>query len=129
MADISITNAVPGVPSYPVDPFVPSENAAPVQKNIEFPQPSEAAQQDQFEQDRFLKREDAQKAVDELNTIIDGMANQRLEFGLYDGTGQLFVRVLDRRNNQVIKVMPPEELLQLKSTLRDALGNFMDTRS
>jgi uncharacterized FlaG/YvyC family protein len=52
--------------------------------------------------------------------------NSRLDFDLYDGTGILVVRVVDRETNRVIKTMPPEKLLELRRKIAEAVGMILD---
>lgn len=56
------------------------------------------------------------------------------EDGLYsvhfetdDRTDGLIVKIVDRENDEVIRQVPAEELLELKSILADLRGNIIDT--
>lgn len=71
---------------------------------------------------------DDQSLVDEvqsLNKLLRGL-NSRLQFDVYEGTDQLFVQVVDRKSNEVVRTMPPEELLRLKSRIAEAVGVIVD---
>ena len=74
-------------------------------------------------------REDAERELDRLNKILEGVGS-RLKFDLY-GEGaakQFFVKVVDRESNTVLKMMPSEEVLNLRSRIRDAVGLLLDER-
>lgn len=72
-----------------------------------------------------VNREILQRALDKLNRLAESF-NQQLKFGLYEGTDQLYVQVLDRGSNRIIKVMPPEEFLKLHARLQKAVGVVLD---
>ena len=46
-----------------------------------------------------------------------------------DKMDQLVVKVVNRETDEVIRQIPPEELLGLKATLKDLRGNIVDTKS
>ncbi|OHB76985.1 MAG: hypothetical protein A2Z34_03755 [Planctomycetes bacterium RBG_16_59_8] len=72
-----------------------------------------------------LDRKGVEEAVDRLNKLIEGV-NSRLKFGLYGETDQLYVQVIERTTNKVMKMLPPEDLLKLRDKLRDAIGVVLD---
>lgn len=74
---------------------------------------------------REPRKKDLEGQLENLNKIMEGLGN-RLDFGLYQGTDELFVRVVDRRTNKVVKVLPPEKLLQLHAKLDKAFGLILD---
>jgi flagellar protein FlaG len=63
--------------------------------------------------------------VEVLRKLFVGLGN-RLEFDVFDDTTQLVVRVIDRRTHKVLRSMPPEEFLELRSKIRDLVGMFID---
>jgi flagellar protein FlaG len=60
-----------------------------------------------------------------MNKLMTGLGH-RLEFGVFEDTDQLFVKVVDRRSNKVVKVLPPEDFLQLRQKIADAVGLLLD---
>jgi len=57
----------------------------------------------------------------------DGQYSVRFEKD--DSLKELIVKLVDRKTDKVIRQIPPEELLNLKKTLRDLSGNIVDTKS
>ncbi len=78
--------------------------------------------------------ESKQNAVpsEEILDQIKGLAEDGLysvRFEQDESTKQFVVRVVDRDSGEVIRQLPPEELLGLKATLADLRGNIVDTKS
>lgn len=55
----------------------------------------------------------------------DGLYSVRFESD--DPSGSLVVKVVDRATDEVIRQIPPEELLTLTQRLNDLRGNLVDT--
>ena len=55
----------------------------------------------------------------------DGLYSVRFEND--ERTEGLVVKIVDRENDEVIRQVPAEELLDLKATLEDLRGNIIDT--
>ncbi len=72
-----------------------------------------------------IDRKDAERRLESLKKIMDGLGH-RLDFGLYEGTNEFFVKVIDRRNNRVVKMLPSEKLLELHAKLEKAMGLILD---
>ena len=70
-------------------------------------------------------KEQMKKVLEVVNNVMRGL-NVRLEFGLYGNTDQLFVKIIDRANNNVVKVIPSAELLELKEKITEAVGVILD---
>ncbi len=66
-----------------------------------------------------------QNEIESLNKLMEGLGN-RLEFGLFENTDRLFVKIVDRRQNQVVKMLPSEDFLRLKQKIADAIGLVID---
>jgi flagellar protein FlaG len=67
---------------------------------------------------------DLTKIIDSLKQMFVGLS-ARLDFDLYNSSGRWYVRVIDRQTQEVIKTMPPEELLKYKSNLRKVFTGFL----
>ncbi len=72
-----------------------------------------------------LTREEAAREVDDLNKVVEGLG-RRLDFALFEDTGEFYVKVVDRSTNRVVKVLPSEKALQLHAKLEKALGVILD---
>ncbi len=52
--------------------------------------------------------------------------NIQLSFSLHDKTGDLVVRVLDKDTGEVIRQIPPEEMLRLREKLEQLTGVLLN---
>ncbi len=90
----------------------------PAQFQAPAPEPSEAAEPGRVEQEM-------QADLERLGRIFEAMGS-RLQYGAYEGTNEFYAKVIDRRTNEVVKFLPPEEILALRARLREASGVFLN---
>ena len=69
-----------------------------------------------------------QEAVDEINEALHYM-NERLEFSVHEATNRIMVRVLDRETEEVLREIPPEQILHLVAKLWELVGLLVDKRA
>jgi len=70
-------------------------------------------------------RERLQEAVVLANQMVSGHP-RRLSFELHDGAGRMVVRVIDLDTNEVIRQIPPEQVLGSLVQLREFIGLLLD---
>ncbi|RLB70152.1 MAG: flagellar biosynthesis protein FlaG [Deltaproteobacteria bacterium] len=80
---------------------------------------SEQAEKKQIQPEELLKQI---KSLTE-----DGLYSVRFEND--ERTDGLVVKIVNRENDEVIRQVPAEEMLELKATLDDLRGNIIDTQS
>lgn len=69
-----------------------------------------------------------EEVLDKIKGLAeDGVYSVRFEED--ESTRQFVVRIVNRDSGEVIRQLPPEELLGLKKTLADLRGNLVDTQS
>ena len=73
-------------------------------------------------------KESIEKMVERLNREAEDLGH-RLAFGLYEGTEEYYAKVIDRRTNKTLKMLPPESLLELHRKLQEALGVLVDEQA
>lgn len=108
-------------------PQTPEELSRP-QVELPEPKPSDFVSREQRPEPKDeakSSQESIRDAVEELNQVMRGISS-RLDFEIYDATDDMFVRVIDRRTNQVIRQMPPQELLDVRARIADAVGLILD---
>ncbi len=69
----------------------------------------------------------AKRAVEEA-TIISEVLNERLSFSLDDASGRMYVQVIDTSTGEVLKQLPPEQLLQMLAQIREMIGLILDEK-
>lgn len=62
------------------------------------------------------------RVVEELNTLASSIASTTITFEVDIYTGESVVQVRDKETGEVIRQVPPKELLRLVSRLRGATG-------
>lgn len=62
-----------------------------------------------------------QKLVEEVQSYLDNI-NIQLSFDIHDETGEMVVQVLERQTGDLIRQIPPEDLLDLKDKLSELRG-------
>jgi uncharacterized FlaG/YvyC family protein len=69
-----------------------------------------------------------QEAVQRAN---DAAARQSvsLRFGIHKASGEFYVRVLDAKSGDVIKTIPPENLLDFRGAFAHSLGLLFDGKA
>ena len=70
-------------------------------------------------------REDAQRIVQELQRKLDPLAT-RLNFSVDEETGSFVVKVIDSETGDVLRQIPPEEMLNLRASLAELVGVLFD---
>jgi len=80
------------------------------------------------EEARDEKKVNPEEILDKIKEVSqDGYYSVRFEKN--DDLEELVVKVVDKESEEVIRQIPPEEILELRETLRDLRGNLVDTQS
>jgi len=69
-------------------------------------------------------REQVIKAVDKINKFTM-ISNSHLQFSIHYETKKLVVKVVDEEG-EVIRQIPPEEMLEMLARMEDSLGAILD---
>lgn len=67
-----------------------------------------------------------QGLIENMNSSI-AMVQKSLHFRVHETSGQLVVEVQDMQTGEVIKSIPPEELLDSLGKIRESIGTLLDT--
>jgi flagellar protein FlaG len=82
-------------------------------------------------QDGNMAQEDpaqARKLMAEVQDYLDNL-NIQLSFDVHEKTGEMVVQVLDRESGELIRQLPPENLLDLKDKLNELRGVLFHQRA
>jgi len=74
-------------------------------------------------------KEDAQVSqdlLDELEYGINTIHNVGLEFSMHDESGRIMIKVVEKDTGDLIREIPPEEILDLVARMGDMLGILFD---
>lgn len=94
------------------------EDASTARKKTAEPEQSEQGEKSQVQPEELLKQI---KSLTE-----DGLYSVRFEND--ERADGLVVKIVNRENNEVIRQVPAEEVLELKVVLEDLRGNLVDTQ-
>lgn len=67
------------------------------------------------------------KAIESANRAIGNM-HAEVKFSIHEGTRDICIKIIDKRNNEVIREIPPEKLLDLVAKLWELAGIFVDEK-
>ena len=68
------------------------------------------------------KSREISEVVEKLNTLGSQIANTKISFSIDSETGKPIVRVINKETGQVIRQLPPEDLLNLVDNLQNLTG-------
>lgn len=66
-------------------------------------------------------------AADTLNDMVR-IFKRQIDFSVHDDTKRLAIKVVDTETHEVIREIPPEELLDLVAKMKETLSLFVDVR-
>lgn len=72
-----------------------------------------------------VTREDAESIADIMNKVSE-LYNRQLRFDVYEDTNKLYVQIIDENTQEVIKQIPPEEMLELSAKIQEMVGIMLD---
>jgi len=77
--------------------------------------------------EREINPEDMEKILEQLNETVR-VFDQRLSFELHEETERWMIEVWDRENEELIKEIPPEDVLNVVAHIQNVLGVLLDRR-
>lgn len=72
-----------------------------------------------------VTREDAKQIAEVMNKVAQ-LFNHQLNFEVFEDTKQIYVQIVDKETKEVIKQIPPQEMLELSAKIREMVGIIMD---
>lgn len=77
---------------------------------------------------REVDQEEVGRVAERVNGAL-GALNRNLKVSVHKDTGQLVVRVTDPDSGEVIRQLPPEQLLDAEVNIRKVIGLFVDDKA
>lgn len=78
-------------------------------------------------ENKVLDKKEVEKALEIVNDTLE-MMDKKLSFQLHEGTNRTLVKVTNRETEEVIREIPPEEILDLVAKMTELVGIMMDKR-
>ena len=69
------------------------------------------------------------RQTEEITRSFNDKVDEQHRVFVDESTGQLGMRVIDKDTGEVLRQIPPEELLKMIANLRESIGAFIDHRS
>ena len=66
----------------------------------------------------------ALEELDELNRIID----KGFQFQIHEGSDRIWVQVIDKHTDEIIREVPPEQVLDIVAGLKEIVGLLIDEK-
>ena len=70
-------------------------------------------------------RDELEEKIDDMNDIMETL-DEKLSFKLHDKTETIMTQIIDIQTKEVIKEMPPEEMLDLSARIHEMVGLIID---
>ncbi|HMA60837.1 MAG TPA: flagellar protein FlaG [Halanaerobiales bacterium] len=70
-------------------------------------------------------RDELEDKINDMNDIMETL-DEKLSFELHDQTDRIMTRIIDIKTQEVIKEMPPEEMLDLAAKIHEMVGLIID---
>ncbi|NMB19584.1 MAG: flagellar protein FlaG [Firmicutes bacterium] len=74
------------------------------------------------------ERAEVESAVESINDAIEHI-NRALRFSIHEDTQRIMVKVVNIRTDEVIKELPPEDVLDTVARIREMIGLLIDERA
>lgn len=109
-----------------------SENVAVLETSssgdIHTPQPvsQQPVKEDQQKNQKTPNAEAAAEEIAEKMNQVSSVFNTSLAFSVDKPTGRTVIKVLDTETKEIIRQIPPEEMLRLIGKMRDVMGMLLD---
>lgn len=72
-------------------------------------------------------REELTRVTERLNKVVDAL-DVAVRFEIHDETGRIVVKVVDRETGDVVRQIPPEQMLKISAEMEKLVGLLVDER-
>lgn len=83
---------------------------------------------EKIKEEKPLDKKELSELTSEMNKFLE-LVNSDIQFVLHEKTQRLIVRVVDVRENKVLKEFPPHEMLDTLAKIRDYVGLLLDKKA
>jgi len=115
------TVPIPGTGSVERAPAKPAPSSSPSDKASEVVQRTSVIPTNQ------TSDSEVSKAIEAIDLMMD-LRSRSVTFERDESAGKDVIKVIDDATGEIIRQMPPEELLSFMRNLTKMLGNFLDER-
>ncbi|MBM7096856.1 flagellar protein FlaG [Bacillus sp. H-16] len=80
-----------------------------------------------IEKKKNWSKDELSEKLDTVNKLSD-LQNTSVQFQLHEGLDRMFVKIVDRNTQEVVKEIPPEEFLDMISSMLEFAGIIIDEK-
>lgn len=80
-----------------------------------------------YPEERKMSQEDAIEVIEKANKEFIAY-DRRFEFSIHEKTNQIMVKVIDVKNDEVIRELPPEKVLDMVAAMWEIAGIIVDKK-
>ncbi|SDC58247.1 flagellar protein FlaG [Pelagirhabdus alkalitolerans] len=103
---------------------VPDRSASHVQPTT---QPTREAEQHSHSSDLNDRRADIESMVDGLNEFLEPVRTS-IKFEMHDKLERYYVKVVDSQTEELIREIPPEDMLDMYAAMAEFMGFIVDEK-
>jgi len=81
----------------------------------------------EFKTSKILSSDEVENIIKEMNEFIQ-IFNPRIAFELDKETGKTVLKIIDAQTKEVIRQIPPEELLRISKRISELLGLIINAK-
>lgn len=78
--------------------------------------------------EKTSRSEDTSLGIAAHSDLDIRIADTRFEFSVHEGTEKIMVKVIDERTDEIIREIPPEEILNMVAKIWELAGILVDKR-
>ncbi len=118
----------PGIKGRPAGPDQAPDMAATERAEALTGLANSASAAKQTEDDPQKRGQDVRQAVQDLQEMVQ-QVRRNLEFSVDTESGREVIKVIDSETDQVIRQIPPEEVLRISRHFKESLGALIRTEA
>ena len=93
---------------------------------IRKPQPVSQPDEGESKEQALLKTQKAAKVIADKMNQVASVFNTSLAFSVDESTGKTIIKVMDKETEEVIRQIPPDEMLRMIGKMRYVMGMLLD---
>ncbi|GAV22551.1 flagellar protein FlaG [Carboxydothermus pertinax] len=88
---------------------------------------NESGRTNNFETEKISKNQ-LENAVENLNKVVNSFTPTELKFEIHQDSKELMVKVINAETKEVIREIPPHQVLEIVAEIKKLLGVLVDTK-
>lgn len=82
---------------------------------------------DEMSEAKEITKEEVEEGMEKLNEAIQAF-HEELKFELHDESERMMTKIVNTKKHEVIKEIPPKELLDMLGRIKDMVGLVLDEK-